>query len=133
MSRTVKQKATINAGPRAVYDVLMDSRKHARATNAPAKVSKKVGGVVKAGGDYITAVNVELKPGKRIVQAWRGKNWPKGTWSIATFELSGVGGKKTRLSFTQEGVPNRNYAAINEGWRAFYWDQLNAYFKGKKK
>jgi activator of HSP90 ATPase len=133
MARTIKQRATINATPRAVYDVFMDSRKHARATNAPATVSKKVGGTVKAGGTYITAVNVELKQGKRIVQAWRGKNWPAGEWSVATFEFKKSGAKKTALKFTQEGVPNRNYKAINEGWKAFYWKQLNAYFGGKKR
>jgi len=133
MPRTIDQKVTISAGSRAVYDLLMDSRKHARATGAPATVSKRVGGLVKAGGGYITAVNLELKPGKRIIQAWRGKNWPDGAWSIATFELKGMEGRRTKLSFTQEGVPGRHYAAISKGWRLHYWDRLNAYFEGKKR
>ena len=52
---------------------------------------------------------------------------------IASPSRSGSGARKTALKFTQEGVPNRNYKAINEGWKAFYWQQLNAYFGGKKR
>ena len=133
MSRTIKQKVTFRGRPRDVYDTLMDSRKHARVTNAPATVSKRVGGLVQAGGGYIRALNVELKPGKRIVQAWRGKGWPEGVWSIARFELKRIGGGKTELTFTQEGVPGRHYAAITRGWRLHYWNRMHSYFEGKKR
>jgi hypothetical protein len=33
---------------------------------------------------FLTAFNVEIVANRRIVQAWRGSDWPKGAYSIAT-------------------------------------------------
>ena len=34
---------------------------------------------------HITGITLELKPGKRIVQARRSRGWPEGHYSIVTF------------------------------------------------
>jgi uncharacterized protein YndB with AHSA1/START domain len=59
-----------------VYDALMSSRHHAKFTGAPASISKKEGGSFSVFGDYATGNNLELIPGKKIVQTWRADNWP---------------------------------------------------------
>ena len=74
----------------------MDSRQHARLTNAPARISSKVGGSIMAYGGYITGTNLELLPGKKIVQAWHMQDWPAGHLSRCTFRLERVRGG-TRL------------------------------------
>ena len=132
MPRSVKQEVVINADTESVYEALMDSRKHAAFSGAPAKISKKVGGAVSCYDGYISAVNVELEPGKRIVQAWRGKQWKAGIWSLATFNLKKRGKTKTTLSFTQYGVPDNHFADINKGWKSHYWNKLNDYFAAQK-
>ena len=114
MPRTIKQEVKISAEPQAVYDALMDSRLHTKFTGAPAKVSKKVGGAVSCYDGFIEAVNLDLESGKRIVQAWRGKDWKVGEWSVAMFDLKKTG-KKTRLVFTQTGVPDKHVAHIKKG------------------
>jgi len=43
MSKTIRQSVTIKASPHAVYEALMDSRKHAAFSGMPARISRKVG------------------------------------------------------------------------------------------
>jgi activator of HSP90 ATPase len=59
---------------------------------------------------------------QRIVQTWRANNWPKGTYSKATFALARAAGG-TRVTFTQTGVPDKFYAETSKGWRE-YWSPL---------
>jgi activator of HSP90 ATPase len=66
---------------------------------------------------------VELQKNKRIVQAWRAQNWPKGHYSIAMFEFRSAKGG-TKLVFTQTGIPAKNASSTNVGWKTHYWDLL---------
>jgi activator of HSP90 ATPase len=129
MAKQIKQRVTLNATPRQVYEALMDSRAHAAFTGAKAKISRRIGGRFQAYGPYIAGINVELVEGKRIVQAWRGSDWPKGEYSIATFELERAPGGKTRLTFTQSGVPDKHHRDIAQGWKDFYWDKLKRFLR----
>jgi activator of HSP90 ATPase len=122
-TRTIRQSATFKSSPSEVYEMLMDSRKHSKFTGAKANISRKVGGKFSAYGKYIQGINLELVPARRIVQAWRGNDWPKGQYSIATFSLKRIKGG-THLVFTQIGVPDREYKGINQGWRDYYWNPM---------
>jgi uncharacterized protein YndB with AHSA1/START domain len=84
-TKNIQQSVIIKAAPREVYEALMDSRKHSKFTGAKASISRKVGGRCSVYGNYIRGINLDLIPNKRIVQAWRGSDWPKGHYSIATF------------------------------------------------
>jgi len=128
MAKTIRQTRTFNATPRELYDALMETRKHAAFTGASASISRKVGGRISAYDDYITGKNIELVPGRKIVQAWRGSDWPEGLFSTAVFELKGVRGG-TKLTFTQTGVPEQQYEAIKKGWIEFYWTPLTAWLE----
>ena len=85
MAKSIKQTVTFDAEPKAIYSALMDSKQHAEFTGVKAKIGKKVGEPIAAHGKHISGFNVELVPGKRIVQAWRGSDWRDGSFSIATF------------------------------------------------
>jgi activator of HSP90 ATPase len=122
-TRTIRQSATFKSSPSEVYEMLMNSRKHSKFTGAKANISRKVGGKFSAYGKYIQGINLELVPARRIVQAWRGSDWPKGQYSIATFSLKRIKGG-THLIFTQIGVPGREYKGINQGWRDYYWNPM---------
>ena len=71
MCKTIKQRVKFRAAPETVYELLADSRKHTAVTGRKATISRKVGGTFSAGEDDVTGVNVDLVPGRRIVQAWR--------------------------------------------------------------
>ena len=127
----IRQRATFAAPPHEVYEMLMDARKHAKFTGASAIISRSVGGMIKAYDGYIDGRNISLEPDKKIVQAWRGSDWPEGHYSRATFALAEVKGG-TRLTFTQTGVPEDEYEPIREGWKEHYWDKMKAAIAKKK-
>jgi activator of HSP90 ATPase len=132
MSNHIRQTITFDAKPPVIYSMLMDSRKHAAFTGAPAKIGKRAGDRVSAHGGYIAAYQVELVKNKRIVQAWRGADWPKGAWSIATFEFKTARGGRTKLTFTQHGVPPKLVEHFKQGWYESYWDAIKAMLARKR-
>jgi len=125
MVRTIRQSVTFKATPHAVYEALMDSRKHARFTGDAARISRRVGGKIMAYGGYITGTNLELSPDAKIVQAWHASDWPEGHISRVTFRLTRVKGG-TRLTFTHSGVPDEQYEGIKQGWVESYWTPMKA-------
>jgi len=129
MTRTIRQKTVIHASPRAVYDTLLDSRKHAAFTGDAARISRKIGGSFSCYGGYIDGINLELVPARRIVQAWKSRGWPEGTYSLVTFSLAKAPGGGTRLTFVQVGVPASDFNAKSEGWKTHYWKPLKAYLE----
>ncbi len=124
-TREIRHVVRFKAKPQVIYRALMNAKRHAAFTGAPAKIDPKIGGKIAAWGDHIRGVNVELIKGKRIVQAWRTRHWPKGQYSIATFELRPAGGG-TVLTFTQTGVPAKYARKINRGWKTHYWQLLKS-------
>ncbi len=71
MTISFEVSATLSATPETLYSAWLDSAKHSAMTGAAAEVSDKVGGTFTAWDGYISGKNIELEPGKRIVQAWR--------------------------------------------------------------
>ena len=63
--------AVISSSPEDIYNAWLDSRGHSNMTGSPAKVSDKTGEEFTAWDGYIQGTNLELDPGKRIVQSWR--------------------------------------------------------------
>jgi activator of HSP90 ATPase len=131
-TKNLKQSRTFSASTKDVYDAIMDSKKHAKFTGGPAKISTKVGGKHSAHGGYCEGVNLELKPGKKIVQTWRGQNWPAGHYSTITYALAPAGKGRTKLSFTHNGIPEAELESIKKGWIAHYWQPMEQMFTGKK-
>ena len=131
MAKSIKQIVKFDAPTEVVYSLLMDSKKHSAFSEAPAKVSNKIGGRVSCYGGYIDAINIELNPGKKIIQAWRGSDWKAGDWSLVVYNLKNKG-KKTELTFEQHGIPNEHVKHINKGWHEHYWTKMNDYINDNK-
>jgi activator of HSP90 ATPase len=123
MSKSIRQSVTIKASPHAVYEALMDPKKHGDFTGGEAKISRKVGGKFSISGGDIQGENLELVPDQKIVQSWRYSDWEPGVYSRATFALKAVG-DKTKLTFTQSGVPDEHYEDIKQGWIDYYWGPI---------
>ena len=126
--KTLKQTVRFKARPGYVYELLMVSRKHAAFTGEAARISSKVDGLISAYSGYISGRNVELKPGHKIVQAWRASSWPEGWFSTATWEFKAVPGG-TQMTFIQENIPDSDFEDIKSGWIEHYWDKMDAYLK----
>jgi len=127
MCKPVHHEVEFTASPSEIYDAYLDSRRHARITGQAAKMSKKEGGRFTAGDEYITGYNLELVPGKRIVQSWRASEWPEGAHSILRLELKKKG-KGALLIVDHVGIPDKFRDGVDEGWYQFYWEPMKAYF-----
>src|SRR5260370_1317294 len=68
-TKTIQQSTTFGAPPMDVYEMLMDSKKHAALSGEPAAISREVGGSFAAWGNHISGFNLALRPGRKIVQA----------------------------------------------------------------
>jgi activator of HSP90 ATPase len=126
-TKTLQQSVTFKASPRQVYDMLMDSRKHQSLSGEPAKISTKVGGAFTAWGSHISGVNLVLKPGRKIVQAWRATGWWPDHYSIAIYDIKKVSGG-SKLKFTQIGIPPHRYSGHYRGWIEAYWTPMREIF-----
>jgi activator of HSP90 ATPase len=127
--KTIKQTVTFNASPHEIFEMLMDSKKHSQFTESDAKISRKVGGKFTTYDGYASGVNKVLVKDKKIVQTWRGSDWPEGLFSTITIELANIS-SKTKLTFVQENVPEDQYESIKKGWIEFYWDRIKEVLKG---
>jgi activator of HSP90 ATPase len=125
-TKNIEQTVTFaSVSPHAVYEALMDVKQFEAWSGKKATISREIGGKVVAYEGFVQAVNVELVPDKRIVQAWKGgiDEWPKDHYSIAVFALESTS-KGTQLTFTQFGVPETAYAIVEPGWVQAYWDRM---------
>ena len=122
---TIHQEVEIKGSPKAVYDILTSSKKFAEMTGGrEADISAEEGGAVSLFGGDIRARNVELVPGKRVVQAWRSFRWPEGVYSIVRFELE-ASGNGTKLTFDQSGYPDDAHDMLKGGWPMMYWEPMS--------
>jgi activator of HSP90 ATPase len=132
MCRPVHHEVEFAAKPKAIYEAYLDSRRHARITGQPARMSKKVGAKFTAGGSYISGYNLDLRPARRIVQAWRASEWPTGAYSILTLELSPKG-RGTKLVVDHVGIPESFRDGVDKGWYQYYWEPMQRMLDGEAK
>ncbi len=121
--KTIKQSEVFKTTPHQVYITLMDSRQHSQFTGSKAVVGKKKGDKFTAYDGYIEGTILDLISDQKIVQSWRGSDWPEGHYSEVTFLLKEIG-DGTLLEFTQTGVPDQFYKDISHGWHEFYWTPM---------
>lgn len=127
MCKTIKQKVKFKAPPEVIYDLLADEKKHSAFSGAKAVVSKKVGGPFFVYSGEIKGINVDLLPGKRLVQAWRNKDFPDGIFSMAAFTLRPTGDGGTELTLVHRGVPKELIPKVEQKWRDSYWTKMKSY------
>lgn len=124
MCKTIKQKVRFNAAPKAVYGLLADSRQRSALTGRKAAISGKVGGPFSTDNGKVTGVNVDLVPGKRLVQAWRRDDFPEGVYSMAAITLAPTAAGGTELVLTHRGVPKHLILETEHYWREIYWSRM---------
>ena len=69
---SIRQEVTFPVSPERVYELLTDSAEFAAASGMPARIKASEGAAFSIFGGYIQGRQIELVPGERIVQSWRG-------------------------------------------------------------
>ncbi len=129
MATTIRQTVTFDAPPHAVFEALLDSKKHAAFTGQKASISRKVGGKMSAGDGYIEGKILRIEKDKVIVQTWRTTDFQEGdpdSKVMFHFSRKGAG---TRLMFVHSNVPDRLAEEFRQGWIDYYWVPLKAYLE----
>jgi uncharacterized protein YndB with AHSA1/START domain len=118
----------IPAPPAAIYDAWLSSRAHTDMTGSKATQSARIGAKVGAWGGYISGQNLELVPGRRIVQSWRTTKFtdadPDSTISVTLRAVPGG----TRITLRHSGVPNSHTGYEQGGWQSNYFAPMKTYF-----
>jgi len=129
VTKPIHQEVTIKTSAKKVYDALTDAKQFsAFSGGAPAQIDTKAGGSFSCFGGHIIGRNIELVPGKRVVQAWRSVKWSDGIYSIVHFELHEEGGS-VKIVFDQAGFPEEAGPHLEGGWTKMYWEPLKAYLE----
>jgi activator of HSP90 ATPase len=110
-------------GPERIYALLTDAKQFAAMTGREAVIDATEGGAFSLFGGLIIGRNVELLPGKRLVQAWRPTHWDAGVYSIVHFELTGDAAK-TSLLLDHTGFPVPEADSLDAGWQRHYLKPL---------
>lgn len=128
MKNGFKLTTILQATPAEIYKVWVSSKGHAAMTGSAATVSGRVGGKFSAWDGYIFGRTLELKPGKRIVQAWRTTEFPDDA-PDSRLEISFEEAKGgTKLTLTHTGMPEDQVADYKQGWEDFYFRPMKEYF-----
>ena len=117
MCKTIKQRVKFKADPATGYDLLADSRKHSALIGKQATISRKIGGAFSIGESDVTGINVDLVPGRRIVQAWRHRRFPEGIFSMAAVTLTSTADGGTELVLVHRGGPKHRMPETEQSWR----------------
>jgi activator of HSP90 ATPase len=124
MTSAIHQEREFDAAPADVYRALVDAAEFSSLTRgAAAEIGGAAGDELSLFAGMITGRQLELVPGRRIVQAWRATGWDDGVYSIARFELE-PSGSGTRVVFDHTGYPDGERDHLAAGWDANYWEPL---------
>jgi uncharacterized protein YndB with AHSA1/START domain len=133
MSFAFTVSATIPASPRAIYDAWLDGRRHGKMNGGgKATGSARIGGKFTAWDDYINGRNLELAPGKRIVQSWRTTQFtdqdPDSQIAVTLVKVAGG----TKVTLRHSKVPD-GHDGYKSGWKTHYFEPMKEYFAAAKK
>ena len=129
MSIEVKVSTVITVSPDVIYKAWLDSVHHTQMTGGQANVSDQVDGEFQAWDGYILGRNLELDPGRRILQSWRTSEFKEtepDSQIEVRFEPVPDG---TRVTILHTSLPPHG-TQYEQGWVEAYFDPMKAYFEG---
>jgi activator of HSP90 ATPase len=122
----IHQEVRFKASPEKIYAALTSGTEFSKFAGAPAEVTAVEGQSFSLFGGQITGRNIELVPGKSLVQAWRVGAWPSGVYSIVRIILEREG-DETKLTLNHTGFPDGAAEHLEGGWHKMYWNPLRSY------
>jgi activator of HSP90 ATPase len=129
---TIRVSDEIPVGRDELYAAWLDGDRHAQMTGAGAEGSDQVGGQFSAWDGYITGTNLELEPGRRIVQAWRTSQFPQAAPDSRleiSFEPVASG---TRVEIVHSAIPDGQGKSYEAGWVEHYFDPIKRHYRAAR-
>lgn len=125
---SLKLSITLPVKAEKLYKAWLSSKEHSKFTGADAKANAKVNSKHSAWDGYIWGKNVELNPGKKIVQTWRTSEFPEDAPdSILEITFEEKAGK-TKLSLYHHNLQKGDAKKYTQGWKDFYFTPMKEYY-----
>ena len=120
-------KYTFTASAQQIYEAWLDSEMHTQMTGGEASINDQVGDHFSAWDGYIEGTNLELEPGKKIIQSWRtsefGDHEADSRIEILFDEKDGL----TEITLLHSNLPAHGKQYMS-GWDNHYFRPMAAYF-----
>ncbi len=119
--------AVIPTSPQTLYETWLDSDGHSRMTGSPAHVSAVVGETFDAWDGYISGRNLELDPGRRILQSWRGADYAASAEDSRVEIILEPAAGGTRVTLHHSNIPD-GHTTHEAGWGTHYFEPMKKHF-----
>ncbi|GAB2227474.1 hypothetical protein Droror1_Dr00009296 [Drosera rotundifolia] len=133
--KTIKLTERFSCRAVDMFEILMDENRWKGFTQSNARISREVGGEFSIFDGSVTGTNVELQPGKLIVQKWRFGSWPDGIFSTVKLTFDEPEPGVTVIKLVQTDVPEEdrygNETVVENterGWRDLIFHKIRAIF-----
>ena len=113
--------------PDMLYAAWLDAETHSAMTGTHAEITDIEVTPFKAGDGYIEGVNLELEPGKRILQRWRTRDFSDQDQDSTLEILFAPEGEGTRMTIIHSNLPEDGMQ-YKQGWIDHYFIPMQAYF-----
>jgi len=126
--KNIKKHFHIKAAAEDIFTALTTPLTIEIWTGAPAVMEPVVGTEFSLWDGEITGVNLEIEPGKKLVQEWYFEDeegMPEEHKSIVTILLHPEG-NSTDVELLHINIPDEAFENILEGWNKYYFNPLKA-------
>ena len=127
MTPAIQQSVQFACTPKVLFEMYLDSAKHAAATGEPARMSRRAGGKFTAFGGMLLGRNLLVVPHSLIVQSWRSTQFAKQDLDSTLVLSFWAQGRGARIELTHVNVADSDFAGVSEGWSKYYWIPWRAY------
>jgi activator of HSP90 ATPase len=126
--KAFKQKYTIKASKRKVWNALVNPKRINEWGGGPSKMTGEVGFRFSLWKGEVFGKNITVENNSLLVQEWYAGRWDEP--SIVTFELKESNGV-TELNLKHEKVPDHEEKELKKGWKSDYINPLIKLVEGK--
>jgi activator of HSP90 ATPase len=132
---TIRLTERFYCRPTDIFEAFTQPGRVRAFTQSECDVSPAPGATFRLFSGNIEGINVEMEPGKLILQQWRFANWPEGVSSTLRIELSEPEHGTTVVQLVQTGVPvadkfgNEHVVeTTTTGWTQNFFERIRKVF-----
>lgn len=131
MTEQFTTSAFIPALPMVVYVAWTDGALRTAITGQRVESAPLVGRTFSVDDGFIAGANIDLEPGRHIVQAWRTRDFPDDAPdSRVTVNLLAEG-NGTRLNLTHQDIPDGTSGRYRDMWNEQVFRPMQEFFVGE--
>jgi uncharacterized protein YndB with AHSA1/START domain len=129
MSDSFTLTTYVPASPLQVYTAWLDGEQHSEMTGGRAHCEPVVGAAFDAWEGYIRGTNLELEPGRRILQSWRSTEFPDDAPDSRVELTLQPDANGTTILLRHWDIPPGQGSNYEKGWHEHYFSPMRQFFE----